>query len=169
MKMLEIGVSLGSQRAETTLKLYTERLTLIREKERRDQAENERQQKKENAKKPTGTGPVKIAVLGVRLMQSTDLHIANGSSTFVHVDIGAVNTGAGMIHVNPNDFTLSTSSGHTVSHYSDTYSLNNYFDAVNLNQGQSTNGWIIFLLEKNDEYTLNYNGVDGQAQVPVIP
>ena len=119
-------------------------------KERQERAEEERQarlarqKEREQAKYYEGNGNVQIAVYGAKLRHETDSHVANRNSTYVYVGIAARNVGSDIVHVNPNDFTLADSNGSTASHESDTYSLGNYFDAVDLRPGQNTSGWLIF-------------------------
>lgn len=134
-----------------------------------EQKRLERRQAKEQAKYYGGDGAVQIALGNVELHRSTELHTANGDSTYVYVYVSAKNDGDDTIHVNPNDFTLADSNGNTASHYSDTYSLSNYFDAVDLRPGQKTSGWLIFLMLKDDRYSLGYQGFGGSAEKAVIP
>jgi len=47
-------------------------------------------------------------------------------------------------HANPNHFTLVTVGNRSLSVSSDSYSLGNYFDAVDLQPGTETSGAIIF-------------------------
>ncbi|MHB1167004.1 MAG: DUF4352 domain-containing protein [Carboxydocellales bacterium] len=123
---------------------------------------------KEKMKIYEGDGDVQIAVGDVKLKRSTEMHVATGNGTFVYVQTSVENNGNNIIHANPNDFSLSTPSGETVSHDSDTYSLDNYFDAVDLRPGNSTDGWLIFYTTKSDEYTLNYQGFGGTASKKIV-
>ena len=128
-------------------------------------------QEKEDATYFTGDGDVKVAIGNVKLHRSTSEHVANSGSTFVYVYVDVKNAGSSTIHANPNDFTLADQNGNTASHDSDTYSLSNYFDAVNLSPGQETGGWLIFCMRKDRKYTLTRTGgFDGSDVVkPVIP
>lgn len=118
---------------------------------------------KENMSIYEGDGKVKIAVVEVKLKQSTGDHVAGKNGTFVYTLVSAKNFGNSIIHVNPNDFTLSAPDGETVSHDTDTYTLSNYLDAVDLRPGNSTSGWLIFYTTKTSNYTLNYQGFYGTA------
>ena len=167
--VLNLAEELGSREATHLLPRYEAA------RERQEMAEQERQarvalqQEKEHAKYYEGDGNVQIAVYGVKLSRETDSHVANANSTFVHVGISAKNVGDDIVHVNPNDFTLADSNGNTASHDSDTYSLGNYFDAVDLRPGQSTSGWLIFCMLKDKKYTLGYQGFGGSAEKAAIP
>lgn len=90
-------------------------------------------------------------------------YYVSGDYRFVLVGISVKNFGKDTEYVNPNDFTLSTPGGYTVSHDVATYSLGNYFDAVNLPPGGSTSGWLIFVAPKEDYYVLNYESWGNKA------
>lgn len=113
---------------------------------------------------------VAIAILEVKATTSTEYHRATGNGRFVWVHVSARNFSmVDIVHVNPNDFTLETLDGYTVSHDSDTYSLSNYFDAVNLRPGAQTSGWLIFYVPGGWAlYTLNYQSLAGSAQKAVV-
>ena len=107
------------------------------------------------------SGDIGVAVYGCKLSKTVSTgygfyEYVTGDSRYVWLGIAVINYGSTTTHVNPNDFTLSTPTGYTSSHDSVTYSLGNYFDAVNLPSGGSTNGWIIFISFKEDHYRLNY-------------
>lgn len=116
-----------------------------------------------------GNGSVKIAVFGVELRRSTELHTVRGNTRFVAVAVSAMNMGGGIVHVNPNDFTLATRDGATMPPDSDTYGLSNYFNAVDLRPQQSTTGILLFVLNRDTRYTLSYQGFGGTAQKFVVP
>jgi tetratricopeptide (TPR) repeat protein len=113
-------------------------------------------------------GAVGIAVGEVRLRRSLGDYFATGNGTYVLVLIGVKNFSLASEHVNPNNFTLSTPDGYTVPHNIGTYSLN-YLDAVDLRQGQTTSGWIAFLLPKASKYTLNYQSFNVNASKEIAP
>ncbi|MDI6773475.1 MAG: DUF4352 domain-containing protein [bacterium] len=108
------------------------------------------------------SGRVGIAVGEVRFRSSLGEHNTSGNWTFVLVSVSVRNSELASEHVNPNNFTLSTPDGYTVSHDTGTYSLN-YLGAVNLQRGQSTSGWIAFALPKANWYTLNYQSFNVSA------
>lgn len=135
-------------------------LAAKRQKEEARQLELEELKKaKERMKYFDGAGPAQVAVGNVKLHQSTENHEANEGYVFVYVFVAVKNTGADTIHANPNDFTLADTDGNTVPPESDTYGLDNYFDAVNLTHGQQTDGWLIFLLKRDKKYTLTRSGM----------
>lgn len=137
------------------------------QKAREQQAAEEAQAAKDNMRNWEGYG-VKIAVTRALKQHSVGYHYANGDGTFVLLDIAALNDSSSMAHVNPNDFTLSDSSGYTVPPNIETYGLSNYFNAVDLNPSQQTSGYIVFYLKNDSSYTLNYSGFNGSANKHVV-
>jgi len=109
-----------------------------------------------------GNGSIVIAVSGLEGIDDSYPDSYKGDA-FVRIYVSAKNVGNDIAHVNPNDFTLSTPDGDTVSHDVDTYGLNNYFDAVDLRPGNHTSGWLSFRLHYSKQYTLNYQGFSGTA------
>jgi hypothetical protein len=96
------------------------------------------------------------------------------SSPFIYKDkvtitIEVVNNSDKQIHVNPLDFTLSNSSGDTVSVSNDTFGDKDYLNATDLGKGQKVQGSLTFRVNGNpkDYKTLNYNGLDGSKSVTV--
>lgn len=71
------------------------------------------------------------------------------------------NASLGEIHVNPNYITLRDSTGYTYNPDDATYGLN-YLDAIDLQPGGATSGWLAFIIPKDEkELTLIYNSFDG--------
>ncbi len=82
--------------------------------------------------------------------------------TYVRIGVAVENDGGSVIHANPNYITVEGSDGRTYTHESATYSRGNYFDAVNLQPGANTNGWLAFILPKDEhEFLLIYASSDG--------
>ena len=149
---------------------------LLRTWERREQQRAERavanevMQERKDARYYSGPGDVEVAIGSVVLRRSVGNYVANRDSTYVLVLISCRNVGDSQEHVNPNDFTLSDSNGNTASHETETYALSNYFDAVNLQPGQQTSGWLAFLMRKDKRYKLTRTGMlDDPVTKPVIP
>ncbi len=115
----------------------------------------------------TANGSVIVTTSEAKETKSTESHIASGSSNYVWVYAIEKNSSSEVIHANPNDWSLQTPDGITVSHHIDTYTLGNYFDAVNLHPGGIAGGWLIFYIPHADRYYLNYSGIYGSAQVLV--
>lgn len=118
-------------------------------------------------------GPIGIAVMGIRLQTAFDA----GYSTytlkdkdwrFVLVAVAAANMGISTSHVNPNHFTLSSPDGYAARHDNLTYSLSNYFEAVDLPPGKYTTGWLVFVMPLAEEYTLHFRSLDGQATKRIV-
>ena len=162
-----LGYNPSLEEAVELNKTYAAKYTDEQEKIKKQKEKDELQAKKDNMNTWEGFG-VYIAVGKAYKKSSTSLHVANGNGTFVYIHVGALNKTDFITHVNPNDFTLSTSTGYTVSHDSDTYSLSNYFDAVDLGPNQQTGGYLIFYTNNESEYTLSYNGMDGSASKVIV-
>jgi hypothetical protein len=74
---------------------------------------------------------------------------AEAGGKFILVGVAVNNIGYKQVHVNPLNFTLVSTDGATVAHDSSTYALGNYLDAVDIEPGTYTNGWIAFLTNKD--------------------
>lgn len=84
------------------------------------------------------------------------------NASFVQIGVAVRNEGGRVIHVNPNHITIQDSDGRTYTHESETYSLGNYFNAVNLQPGSYTDGWLAFILPRaNKEFILIYASSNG--------
>lgn len=129
--------------------------------------ESEKQEPDTSAISSDGTVSITTAIDSAKETRNTSSHRALGSSIFVWVYASTTNNGDGIVHSNPNDWTLQNPDGETVSPYIDTYALGNYFDAVDLRPGGHADGWLIFCITKADRYYLNYHGFGGSAQVLV--
>lgn len=115
-------------------------------------------------------GDVGIAVGNAYFLSRIGLYdVAQQDHVFVAVYVSVRNQNLAHEHANPHNFRLSTPDGMTVSHHTATYSLNNYFDAVDLNRGQHTEGWIVFHVPKADTYTLHYDSFFASASKQIAP
>jgi hypothetical protein len=74
---------------------------------------------------------------------------ANSNSKFILVGVVVSNVGSGVVHANPLNFTLVSTTGATESYDSNTFLLGNYLDAVDVRPGNYTSGWIAFLVGKD--------------------
>lgn len=183
---VELDTSLKTRLAGTIAE--TEKaLAAERERERREAELRAEQERKEaerqrlrdiaasmNRYEAEAGSNVDIAVGKVKLTTRVSgdfgyYRYVTGESRFVWVYASARNRGGSITHVNPNDFTLATPGGYTVSHDQTTYMLSNYFDAVDLRHGGETAGWLIFILPKGKEYVLNYQGgLEGRARKRLV-
>jgi|GEM_PF-6057089 len=78
------------------------------------------------------------------------------------------NTSNEVRHANPNNFTLVTLTGKSLSHSSETYGLSRYFDAVELQPGTETSGNIIFATYDKPK-KLVYTAIFGTTVVREFP
>lgn len=115
------------------------------------------------------SGPVGLAVGGAEFQQTVGRYYAKENSTFVLVYVSVKNLSLDREHANPNNFTLSSPGGQTSAPHIETYGLNNYFDAVDLRKGQSTSGWLVFIMPQADMYTLNYSSFYADAAKRIAP
>ncbi|NSW92864.1 MAG: DUF4352 domain-containing protein [Firmicutes bacterium] len=119
-----------------------------------------------------GTGDIGIACITkktTRFNTGFTTYTANKGYIFLHVGLSAKNYGNDTVHVNPTFVTISTPDGSTYNpHTETTYSMNNYFDAIDLSAGGSSDGWLIFCVPVEDEYTLHYNGLFDKVDKKII-
>lgn len=115
------------------------------------------------------SGSVGIAVGRATFRRSLGGHSATGEGTFVIVDVAVINNSLSSEHANPNNFTLSSPDGKTVSHDTGTYGLNSYFDATDLLKGQYAQGFIAFYTRKSPTYTLHYRSLRASASKEIAP
>jgi len=115
-------------------------------------------------------GDVGIAVGGAYYRTRIGLnHVAQRDHVFVVVYVSVRNQNLTREHANPLNFRLSTLDGMTASYHNATYSLNQAFEAVDLNQGQHTAGWIAFHVPKADIYTLHYDSFLASTSKRIAP
>ena len=118
----------------------------------------------EQMKTYEGTGLARVAVTDVIAQSSfydgfTTWRPSDPQNTwFLRIGVAVANYSNSSIHVNPNFITL-ICNGRTFNPDIQTYSMNNYFDAIDLQPGTYTAGWLLFLVPKNDSYTLVYEGM----------
>lgn len=118
----------------------------------------------EKMKEWEGTGKARVAVSDVIAMSS----FSDGFTTwkpkdpnntwFLLVGVGVVNASQSTLHVNPNYATL-ICNNQAFNPDINTYSMNNYLDAIDLQPGTYTTGWLLFLVPKAETYTLFYEGM----------
>ena len=170
ISVLSEAEQLGSSEAARLVPRYRSAQERLQKQKARREILAETRRAKEQANYYEGEGSIQIAICAVQLRHSTDSRVAGRHSTFVLVGVAAKNVGDEIVHVNPNDFTLADQSGTTASHDTETYGLDNYFDAVDLRPGQSTKGWLMFYLPKDSRYTLGYQSIGGgSVEKDVIP
>jgi hypothetical protein len=102
---------------------------------------------------PTGTfrnsGSNVAIVCKIEYQQCVGYWCANKNSKYILVGVTVTNIGNDTVHVNPHNFTLVSTTGATVAHDMATYSLGNYLDAVDIEPGTYTSGWLAFLTTKD--------------------
>jgi hypothetical protein len=113
----------------------------------------------------TNTSPVRIAVYqNVITSRTLGYYYVTDpkAAQFVRFGLSVKNVGSGEHHVNPNNVTVQDASGHTYTPDTATYGLGNYLDAVNILPGAEANGWLAFILPKDQhEFTVIYSSFDG--------
>jgi tetratricopeptide (TPR) repeat protein len=115
----------------------------------------------EQMKTYEGEGAARVAVSDVIAQSSfsdgfTTYRPSDPESTwFLIIGVGVANYSKSTIHVNPNFVTLIC--GNRIFNPDiNTYSMNNYLDAINVQPGTYTAGWLLFLVPKANTYTLVY-------------
>ncbi len=115
-----------------------------------------------------GYGAVQIAVSKVKVTRTSPdgyhYFYKSSSGRYIWVCASVWNSGSTEIHANPGYFTLRDSNGYTVSHSSETYSLSNHFDAVDLQPGGQTSGWLVFEAPLDDIYSLIWSSSAGLVE-----
>nr|MBO2493625.1 hypothetical protein [Clostridia bacterium] len=111
-----------------------------------------------------GTGRARVAVGNVIAMSS----FSDGFMTwkpkdpdntwYLLVGIGVYNASKSTLHVNPNFVTLICNK-RAFNPDINTYSIDNYLDAIDLQPDTYTAGWLLFLVPKAETYTLVYEGM----------
>jgi len=86
---------------------------------------------------------------------------------FLWLWINAANAGMETVHVNPNDFTVSTPSGYVVNYDNVTFDTN-YLDATDVPPGSYISGWLIFIVPKEASYVLHYDGWGGAVDKDIV-
>jgi len=76
---------------------------------------------------------------------------------YLKIHVGVLNTSSETIHANPLHFTLLVGN-HTINPDDLTFSMDAYFDAIDLQPDTYGSGWLLFLASKAEEYTLVYEG-----------
>lgn len=163
------GYANGTKEVEVkNLKYDEKRVAADQEKEQKRlalEAEKKRVQDLiDNMQYYEGNGDVKVAVNGKAVRSNcVSYSCVNDPKNYSYVRIGVAvkNEGSDVIHANPNYITIQDSSGRTYTHESETYSLGNYFDAVNLQPDSYTDGWLAFILPREHEFLLIYASSDG--------
>jgi len=122
----------------------------------------------ENMQAWEGTGKARVAVSNVIAMSSfsdgfTTWEPEDPKSTcFLLVGVGVYNGSNSTLHANPNYVTL-ICNNQVFNPDLKTYSLDNYLDAVDLQPGTYTTGWLVFIVPKAETYTLIYEGLFDSA------
>jgi hypothetical protein len=124
------------------------------------QAEMEAREEREREKKQMALfeGEEAQVAVGELKVRKTfeDYYFTGNEGRFVSVWVTVANNGLESLHANPVSFTLATQDGSTVSTSSKMYRLSNPLGAVNLSQGQTTSGWLVFESTLSPEYTLTF-------------
>jgi hypothetical protein len=164
------GYAEGAKEVEVkNLKYDEKRVAADQEKEQKRlaaEAEKKRVQDLiDNMQYYEGNRAVKVAVNGKAIRSNClSYSCVNSPKDFSYVRIGIAvkNEGGSVIHANPNYITIQDGNGRTYTHESETYSLGNYFDAVNLQPDSYTDGWMAFILPRDEhEFLLIYASSDG--------
>jgi hypothetical protein len=164
------GYANGTKEMEVkNLKYDEKRVAVDHEKEQKRlaaEAEKKRiQDLKDGMQQYEGNGDIQIAVHKDTLKSNClSYSCVNSPKDYAYVRVGVFvkNVGNNVIHANPNHITIMDAQGRAYTHESATYSLGNYFDAVNLQPGSYTDGALAFILPRDQQdLTLIYASSDG--------
>lgn len=118
----------------------------------------------QNMKTWEGTGKARVAVSNVIAKSSFNDGFTTWkpedpeNTCFLLVGVGVYNASSSTLHVNPNYVTL-ICNNQVFNPDINTYSMDNYLDAIDLQPGTYTTGWLLFLVPKAEAYTLIYEGM----------
>lgn len=164
------GYAAGMKEIEVkNLKYDEKRVAADQEKEQKRlaaEAEKTRiQNLKDSMQQYEGNGDIQIAVHKDTLKSNClSYSCVNSPKDYAYVRVGVFvkNVGNNVIHANPNHITIMDAQGRAYTHESATYSLGNYFDAVNLQPGSYTDGALAFILPRDQQdFILIYASSDG--------
>lgn len=164
------GFAIGTTEIEVkNLKYDEKRVAADQENEQKRlaaEAEKKRiQDLKDSMQQYEGNGDVQIAVVKETFRSNClSYSCVNSPKDYSYVRIGVFvkNVGDNVIHANPNHITVMDAQGRAYTHESATYSLGNYFDAVNLQPGSYTDGALAFILPRDQQdFILIYASGDG--------
>ncbi len=164
------GYATGTKEVEVkNLKYDEKRVAADQEKEQKRlaaEAEKKRiQDLKDSMQQYEGSGDVQIAAVKETIRSNCISYSCVNSPkdySYVRVGVFVKNAGGNVIHANPNYFTIMDAQGRAYTHESATYSLGNYFDAVNLQPGSYTDGALAFILPRDQQdFVLIYASSDG--------
>lgn len=164
------GYAVGMKEIEVkNLKYDEKRVAADQEKEQKRlavEAEKKRiQDLKDSMQQYEGNGDVQIAVVKETFRSNClSYSCVNSPKDYSYVRVGVFvkNVGGNVIHANPNHITVMDAQGRAYTHESATYSLGNYFDAVNLQPGSYTDGALAFILPRDQQdFILIYASGDG--------
>lgn len=151
------------------LKYDEKRVAADQEKEQKRlavEAEKKRiEDLKESMNQYEGNGDVQVAAYKETIRSNClSYSCVNSPKDYSYVRVGVFvkNVGDNVIHANPNHITIMDAQGRAYTHESATYSLGNYFDAVNLQPGSYTDGAMAFILPRDQQdFILIYASSDG--------
>lgn len=155
--------------------IYENAKQLQEEQERLDAGKQAREEaRSEMGKYEFGTG-----VVGIAIGETKTSSQVNGDygfyryvkdpqhDQFLWLWIGALNTGSRSVHVNPNDFRITSTGGYTANYDQASFNVK-YLEATNVPPNSYSAGWLIFIVPKADNYVLHYNGLGGSVMKEII-
>jgi tetratricopeptide (TPR) repeat protein len=170
-----IYLSPSLKEAEQLKGIYEQAKNNQEEQERLEAVKRERELNLEQMKKyEYGLGAVGIAVGETKTSSRVDgdfgfyHYVINPQNEqYLWLWIGANNKGTSTVHVNPNDFRVTSPNGYTANYNEASFDVK-YLDATNIPPNSYIAGWLIFLVPKADNYVLHYNGLGGAVTKEII-
>jgi len=155
--------------------IYEEAKQRQEEQERLEAEKQAREEVRNRMKKyEFGTGVVGIAVGEVKTSSRVNGDYGFYSYIkdpqhfqFLWLWIRAINIGTISVHVNPNDFRVTSPDGYTANYDAASFNVK-YLDATNIPPNSYITGWLIFVVPKTDNYVLHYNGLSGSVTKRII-
>ncbi len=152
------GLSPTLEEAKQLEKTYEKAKQRQEEQERLEAERKVREEARQKMNKyEVGIGAVAIAVGEVKKTSQVNANYGSyyyvndpQNDQFLWLWINAANMGTKTVHVNPNDFTVTSPDGYTAN-YDKTSFYTKYLDATNVPPNSYVSGWLIFLVPKADK------------------
>ena len=157
---LALNPDIGDE-ANPLIEEATQKYELVQSERKRKESERKSKEIVRRMKTWEGTGSARVSVSEVIAMSS----FYDGYRTwrpkdpenywYLLVDVAVLNASQSTLHVNPNFVTLICNS-RVFNPDTNTYALDNYLDAIDLQPDTYTSGWLLFLVPKSETHTLRH-------------
>lgn len=95
-------------------------------------------------------------------------YVSRGDERFLWVYVSVVNRGKTVVDVNPEYFYISTNDGSRIAR-SEATNSQAHLPAMTLKPGSTADGWVIFYVPVQRQYSLNYYLAKGEINKVIVP